>query len=396
MRQFINNNRAFLILGALIILIFMFVFLKTHGTKEDVRGSYAVSKIIHESRIMYDVIVQTEPHTAMVFRQKHIRSDANGTVRFLIPAANLPFELIKEPLFLAFEDETIIKALTIDNTTNLIRHESVDPWLTVNSNGELSFTLLLRIKPGAVATIDGVDYTPSSGERSALTFTFPMHRPNVPVIDTTLHVFARSQGDSAEGIIRLSIPFPNAKMVFDKNSEAGGNWQSPASLTFKGPRLLLQGTTVHDPSRGVYGQLTVNRVPVPLGQDGRFSVNLTTLKVGETMLRFVSEATGHVPSTFELQVTREMTTRERLADYQSKAEKISYPMLLKNADKFRSKLVVFSGKIFNIQEEDGQSWIQMHVTHKGYGVWDDQVIGSYSGETDFVRESRIWIFLALI
>jgi hypothetical protein len=83
---------------------------------------------------------------------------------------------------------------------------------------------------------------------------------------------------------------------------------------------------------------------------------------------------------------------QRLADLEARASGLSYKQLKKNPDRWIGTFVKFRGQVFNIQETDGKTVIQVNVTNKGYGFWDDQIVVVFDGYTSVVDENVITFF----
>jgi len=79
------------------------------------------------------------------------------------------------------------------------------------------------------------------------------------------------------------------------------------------------------------------------------------------------------------------------ANFMAENELIPYRMLQKDANKLAGIVVWYEGEIFNIQEEHGITTIQMNVTPKEYGGWDDQIYVVYNGSVNVYKDDVVLI-----
>jgi hypothetical protein len=76
-------------------------------------------------------------------------------------------------------------------------------------------------------------------------------------------------------------------------------------------------------------------------------------------------------------------------NYLKSCGKYEYKRLERDADDLKGKKIKFSGKVFHIEKQDGVMAIQINVTHKGYGFWDDQVYVYYKGSANVYKDDYV-------
>lgn len=81
--------------------------------------------------------------------------------------------------------------------------------------------------------------------------------------------------------------------------------------------------------------------------------------------REVSQAQG--------EVEQEERLAAKEAEFKEQATTVDYNELIKNPYKYTGEKVVYTGQIFQIQEEFGSSVILLSVTDEGYGFWTDEI-----------------------
>lgn len=76
-------------------------------------------------------------------------------------------------------------------------------------------------------------------------------------------------------------------------------------------------------------------------------------------------------------------------NYLKSCGKYEYKRLERDADDLKGKKIKFSGKVFHIEKQDGVMALQINVTHKGYGFWDDQIYVYYKGSSNVYKDDYI-------
>jgi hypothetical protein len=110
-------------------------------------------------------------------------------------------------------------------------------------------------------------------------------------------------------------------------------------------------------------------------------VNTTTSTLATTT---TAQPTTTLPPT--------TTTTESEAAFKARCEKVAYKVLSKNPDSLTTNAYYLKGKIFQIMEDSGETFMLVSVTNEGYGFWDDNVAVTYLGTVDVYEDDivKIW------
>lgn len=180
---------------------------------------------------------------------------------------------------------------------------------------------------------------------------------------------------------------------------------APRDRTVTGNSFKLRGTATAD------AEVTVNDEYVP-SYHGHWSKKVR-LDHGDNYFTVSVRKGGQTPVDADVTITRKWTAAEREAqrqaqeakrearrraeaarraaleakraaqesNYKGRAVTIPYNALNKDADAQAGKIVTYTGKIFQIQEdsEAGGGIMLVSVTDEGYGVWDDHIWVNYRG-----------------
>lgn len=131
----------------------------------------------------------------------------------------------------------------------------------------------------------------------------------------------------------------------------------------------------------------------------RWSRSVVIKKRGDNRYRVVATKRGHDRDATTAVVTRKLSRAERAAITATKrqafvnaAAAIPYNQLEKNPNRHKGKKVVFRGQIFQIQEDDGETWMLLSVTDEGYGFWTDNVWVEYDGTIRGAEDDIITVY----
>jgi len=90
---------------------------------------------------------------------------------------------------------------------------------------------------------------------------------------------------------------------------------------------------------------------------------------------------------------REAARQARIEKYKSSATTIPYNQLAKDPDRYVGDRVTYTGKILQIQEDEGIGGIMLlYVTDEGYDIWDDTVWVDYDRSIKSAEDDIITIY----
>jgi hypothetical protein len=75
--------------------------------------------------------------------------------------------------------------------------------------------------------------------------------------------------------------------------------------------------------------------------------------------------------------------------YKAKAQEIEYKVLEKSPDKFKGTFLTFTGKVVQIIEDSGVTFMRVEVTDLGYSIYTDVVGVFYQGSIDVYKDDII-------
>lgn len=137
--------------------------------------------------------------------------------------------------------------------------------------------------------------------------------------------------------------------------------------------------------------VSINGEDVTCDGSGNFSKDIT-LNSTENTITLEARAEGKTSNKQAIKVTKKLT----LAEFKAAAKEIPYGQLEKNPDDYKDEMVHYRGEIFTIKEESGKTTIQMNVTDKGYGFWDDQIMVTYDGTTPYVKDDVVNVYGTIV
>jgi tetratricopeptide (TPR) repeat protein len=88
----------------------------------------------------------------------------------------------------------------------------------------------------------------------------------------------------------------------------------------------------------------------------------------------------------------EKIKQQQITDYKNSSEVVTYKVLNKNPDSLAGKKVKLTGKIMQIQENSGDTFMLLSVTNLGYDIWNDNVAVFYRGKADVYEDDVIMIW----
>lgn len=103
--------------------------------------------------------------------------------------------------------------------------------------------------------------------------------------------------------------------------------------------------------------------------------NPTTLKAGKTSTIIIH----YENMAYELSIKCTSLTAKK---YKENCKSIQYKKLCRTPDKYEGKKLKFTGKIFQVIEEDYYTCYLIEVTKGEYGIWDDRVYVEYWGDSE--------------
>lgn len=121
--------------------------------------------------------------------------------------------------------------------------------------------------------------------------------------------------------------------------------------------------------------------------EGRLSAAESDLADTEAELRAAKQEASQAQEEIE----REERIAAKESEFKEEATTIDYNELIKNPYKFIGEKVVYTGQIFQIQEEFGSAVILLSVTDEGYGFWTDEIWVD-APEVDAVEEDVITVY----
>ena len=79
-------------------------------------------------------------------------------------------------------------------------------------------------------------------------------------------------------------------------------------------------------------------------------------------------------------------------DFKAEASSIDYDQLAKNPEAYRGEKVVYTGQIFQIQEEEGFGFMLLSVTDEGYGFWTDNIWVNFTEPIAAAEEDVVTVY----
>jgi hypothetical protein len=102
-------------------------------------------------------------------------------------------------------------------------------------------------------------------------------------------------------------------------------------------------------------------------------------------------AEGNVKNSRQVMARIEAIELEE-AQFREEATTIDYAQLIKNPERFRGEKVVYTGQIFQIQEEAGYGIMLLSVTDEGYGFWTDEIWVNFEDPVDAAEEDIVTVY----
>lgn len=146
-------------------------------------------------------------------------------------------------------------------------------------------------------------------------------------------------------------------------------------------------------------RLRVNEELVVAGSDGSFQyVHQFPIGFdGDQVFRVAAEHAGYLSTSTSVTVTRKPRASEIQQVFAAGALRaFPYREVLKNASRYVGTKVIFWGKVLQIQEGQGSSFMLVYVTAGSYGLWDDIVVVEYPGTTNFLDKDQIEIYGVIV
>ena len=351
--------------------------------------SYSTERLATDTSVTYAVTIRTDPGVTVEYGHQMLRAATAGQTTLLVPARDLPFSKSTIQVFLVGDDGVKnLRQLQIDNTppafsspTSVIASETAD--------GKWSFKADVHTGPTRFCQVNGV---PMRSSPDGIV-SFLCNVPDLDPFDTHCVVqryclfWKLTTGGMWQGYVDIALAYPSV----DAELDFRGNDVSQTTygrVSFKGSSLLILGTVT---ARPLIAGVVVQGQPIVLKPDGSFASRLTGLKMGSTMVEVLVTDKSGKTITKTVRAIRVPTDAEKVAEYGRQAAKISYAMLVKNPSRYQGQRVRYLGKIFHIEEEGSSTAMQVNVTSQGWGMWDDQIMVSYRGQTEFVQGDLVWV-----
>ena len=382
-------NRTYLIAGTICAVVIIVLLLVLGRSTEPPPFSYKVTKATTDTAATYIVKIMTDPGVVVEYSGERYPTDQTGQTTLFLPSNNLSFSLNTVQLALIDGDKRTTQDIQLDNRPTLFSFDSPVTNFQPAQDGKWIFQVAFRTSPEYSITVDG---NPLSKLISGVyVMYFDVSDVDPLANQMLLHRFyllVKGAGNSLwQGYVDLTFQFPklNINVQFKGNSVTR---LDANQVSFKGSSITAYGRV--SPRIFVEG-LLIGDKPVVLQPDGSFECRLTGLVTGSNEIPFVVQGKKGTPITETISIVREVTNAEKVAEYRRRSSKLTYAMLSKNPDRYKGESVVYLGKIFNIQESGSETSMQVNVTHKGYGFWDDQIMVYYASQTDFVKDNLVWV-----
>lgn len=144
-------------------------------------------------------------------------------------------------------------------------------------------------------------------------------------------------------------------------------------------------------------RVTVNGHPASVdGSDWSAPVTVTS---GTKTFKVAASKPGYDGDSTTAEVRRRLSKAEKEAraaaakqQWMASATTIPFKQLDKNPDRYSGERVVYRGEIFQIQEDFGSTVILLSVTDAGYGFWTDEIMVTYDGTTEAVKDDIITVY----
>jgi RNase P/RNase MRP subunit p29 len=153
--------------------------------------------------------------------------------------------------------------------------------------------------------------------------------------------------------------------------------------------VVISGRTQPGSSLRVNGEL------VSLSADGsyiyihRFPAGFQ----GDVLISVSAEQDGYGPVSTTVSVTRKASESEIRQEFAAGALRtFPYREVLKNASAYGGTKVVVWGRVLQIQESRGSTFMLVYVTPRSYGLWDDIIAVEYEGTTNFLNGNQVEIY----
>lgn len=118
------------------------------------------------------------------------------------------------------------------------------------------------------------------------------------------------------------------------------------------------------------------------------------------IIMFIVTTPSNIAPTIDINqkavpVTTTQNASESMEEYKSSAEHIQYVELARNPDKYKTKRVVYTGKVIQTLELGNNVVLRVAVTKGEYGLWSDMVYVNYrrsDGESRILEDDIITLW----
>lgn len=381
---FKNNILVFAFVALFIIVLLIFLL---QPKNHEIPFAYKVDKLFENNAVSYIVHIETEPEIDVSYGNQRPQTDKNGQAIIRVASKNLPLSLASIPLTLISEEINITRNVQIDNRPSSFSFPNPVTDFQNTSDGKWLFNVEFSSPSDFSIFVNNYTLTTVSPGTVRLVYDASELEPFRPFTKRLDLLVRTSDNKIWQGYIDLTFQFPSTKITMNFRGNKVVK-TSQSQVSFAGSTLTAYGIVS---PRFLVEKLYLNDKEVLLKPDGSFEARLTGLDFGTNNIVARAEGKHHTSVSSTVYAYREATSSEKLAQYKRKSAGLSYAMLSKNPDRYKGQYVVYLGKIFTIQEDASGTAMQVNVTHRGYGFWDDQIMVSFTGQTDFVKENLVWV-----
>jgi predicted nucleic acid-binding Zn-ribbon protein len=144
-------------------------------------------------------------------------------------------------------------------------------------------------------------------------------------------------------------------------------------------------------AQAAVSRLTRNAEPLDTGRDN--AEELVTRAEGDVQ-GAESRLTGAESDvrSAEEEVAHLQAIAEEESRFREEATTVDYKQLIKNPNAYKGEMVVYTGQVFQIQEEGGFGVMLLSVTDEGYGFWTDNIWVEFDEPTEAAEEDIVTVY----
>jgi len=144
-------------------------------------------------------------------------------------------------------------------------------------------------------------------------------------------------------------------------------------------------------AQAAVSRLTRNAEPLNAARDNAEEVVTQAEGNVEHAESRLSGAESDVHSA-EKEVAHLQAIAEEESRFREEATTIDYKQLIKNPNAYKGEKVVYTGQVFQIQEEGGFGVMLLSVTDEGYGFWTDNIWVEFDEPTEAAEEDIVTVY----